>query len=157
MRLAPRLFLRANIRYSDLGLTAVVTVIGGGIALGVAGVRQLVMAMHHLLFGVPFEMHFERLDRDRTPAARGDPVPGRVRLRDQRVFAVALAAARHCQCNRGQRAARRPHVIERQPEAYRADDPFGRGRRLGRLRSGVHPARRTRQCSRSATAIKICN
>jgi CIC family chloride channel protein len=52
-----RLFLRANIRYSDLGLTAVATVIGGAIALGVAVVRQLVMAMHHLLFGVPFEMH----------------------------------------------------------------------------------------------------
>ena len=52
-----RLFLRANIRYSDLGMTAVAAAIGGAIALGVAVVRQLVMAMHHLLFGVPFEMH----------------------------------------------------------------------------------------------------
>jgi chloride channel protein, CIC family len=57
VRLAPRLFLRANIRYSDLGLTAVAVVIGGSIALGVAVVRQLVMAMHHLLLELPFEMH----------------------------------------------------------------------------------------------------
>jgi len=52
-----RLFVRANVRYSELGLTVVAAPIGAAVALGVALVREIVMASHHLLFGVPFEMH----------------------------------------------------------------------------------------------------
>ncbi len=57
LKIRARLFLRTNIRYNDLGLTVVAMAIGAGIAIGVAAVRQMVMAMHYLLFGVPFEMH----------------------------------------------------------------------------------------------------
>ena len=57
LRTRARLFLRTNIRYSELGLTVVAAVIGAVIALGIAVVRQMVQIMHHLLFGVPFDMY----------------------------------------------------------------------------------------------------
>jgi CIC family chloride channel protein len=57
LRTRARLFLRSNIRYSELGLTAVAAASGGIIALGVAVVRQMVQFLHHLLFGVPFDMY----------------------------------------------------------------------------------------------------
>ena len=52
-----RLFLRQNVRNSELGLTVVAGIIGIVIALGVAVTRELVDSMHHLLFGVPFDEH----------------------------------------------------------------------------------------------------
>jgi CIC family chloride channel protein len=52
-----RLFLRQNVRNSELGLTVVAAIIGAVIALGVAATRDLVDSMHHLLFGVPFDEH----------------------------------------------------------------------------------------------------
>jgi len=52
-----RLFVRQNVRNSELGFTAVAAVLGAVIALGVAITRDLVDMMHHLLFGVPFDEH----------------------------------------------------------------------------------------------------
>jgi len=52
-----RLFLRQNIRNSELGLTLVAAVMGAVVALGVAGTRSLVDEMHHLLFGIGFDQH----------------------------------------------------------------------------------------------------
>jgi len=57
LRTRARLFLRSNIRYSELGLTVVAAAIGGVIACGVAVVREMVQIMHHVLFGVPFDMY----------------------------------------------------------------------------------------------------
>ncbi|HEX3884594.1 MAG TPA: chloride channel protein [Stellaceae bacterium] len=52
-----RLFVRQNVRNSELGLTVVAAIMGAVIALGVAATRELVDSMHHLLFGVPFDEH----------------------------------------------------------------------------------------------------
>lgn len=52
-----RLFLRHNVRNSELGFTVVAAVMGAIIALGVAVTRDLVDMMHHLLFSVPFDEH----------------------------------------------------------------------------------------------------
>ena len=57
LRTRLRLFVRHNIRNSELGLTTVAGLIGGAIALGVALLRWLVEEFHHLLFGVPIETH----------------------------------------------------------------------------------------------------
>ena len=52
-----RLFVRHNIRNSELGLIAVAAIMGAVIALGVALTRELVDEIHHLLFGVPIDEH----------------------------------------------------------------------------------------------------
>jgi CIC family chloride channel protein len=50
-----RLFVRHNIRNSEVGFTIIAALAGCVIALGVALVSQLVAEMHHLLYGVPIE------------------------------------------------------------------------------------------------------
>jgi chloride channel protein, CIC family len=62
LRTRARLFLRHNIRDSQLGLTAVAAVIGGVIAFGVALARGMVNVFHYFLFGVPFEEHISGVD-----------------------------------------------------------------------------------------------
>ena len=57
LRTRLRLFVRHNIRNSELGLIGVGAMMGAVVALGVAVVRQLVSEFHHVLFGVPFETH----------------------------------------------------------------------------------------------------
>jgi CIC family chloride channel protein len=57
LRTRARLFLRHNIRDSQLGQTAVAAVLGVVIAFGVALTRQGVDEFHHWLFGVPLEQH----------------------------------------------------------------------------------------------------
>jgi chloride channel protein, CIC family len=57
LRTRARLFLRRNIRDSQLGLIAVAGAIGVVIAFGVAFTRGMVDQFHHLLFGVPLEQH----------------------------------------------------------------------------------------------------
>lgn len=57
LRTRLRLFVRHNIRSSELGLTVVAGAFGGVIALGVALLRWLVEEFHHVLFGVPIETH----------------------------------------------------------------------------------------------------
>jgi chloride channel protein, CIC family len=57
LRTRLRLFLRHNIRNSELGLAAVAAALGVVIALGVALTRQSVAEIHHLLFGVSLETH----------------------------------------------------------------------------------------------------
>jgi chloride channel protein, CIC family len=57
LRTRARLFLRHNIRDSQLGLTAVAAAIGVVIAFGVAFTRDMVDQFHHFLFGVPLEQH----------------------------------------------------------------------------------------------------
>jgi CIC family chloride channel protein len=52
-----RVLVRTSIRDSEIGQVLLAALIGGIIALGVALVRQAVREIHHLLFGVPFEMH----------------------------------------------------------------------------------------------------
>ena len=52
-----RLLVRTSIRDSEIGQVLLAALIGGVVALGVALVRQAVREIHHLLFGVPFEMH----------------------------------------------------------------------------------------------------
>jgi CIC family chloride channel protein len=52
-----RLFVRHNIRNSELGLIAVAVTLAAVIALGVAAVREIVSQLHHTLFGVPIETH----------------------------------------------------------------------------------------------------
>jgi chloride channel protein, CIC family len=52
-----RLFLRHTVRNSEWGLTTVAALMGAVVALGVAGTRDLVDMMHHLLFGVAFDEH----------------------------------------------------------------------------------------------------
>jgi len=47
-----RLFVRHNIRNSELGMTIVAGVIGAGIALGVAAMGYAVAELHHLFYGV---------------------------------------------------------------------------------------------------------
>ena len=55
LRTRARLFVRANIRNSELGLTVVAALIGAVIALGVALVHEIVNEFHHVLFGVPID------------------------------------------------------------------------------------------------------
>jgi CIC family chloride channel protein len=55
LKMRARLFVRHNIRHSDLGLSAIAAVIGAIIALGVAATSYSVAEFHHLLFGVPIE------------------------------------------------------------------------------------------------------
>ncbi|HTV89756.1 MAG TPA: chloride channel protein [Stellaceae bacterium] len=57
LRTRARLFLRHNIRDSQLGLTVVAAAIGVVIAFGVALTRNMVDEFHHFLFGVPIEQH----------------------------------------------------------------------------------------------------
>jgi chloride channel protein, CIC family len=57
LRTRARLFLRHNIRDSQLGLTVVAAAIGVVIAFGVALTRDMVDEFHHFLFGVPLEQH----------------------------------------------------------------------------------------------------
>jgi len=57
LRTRARLFLRRNIRDSQLGQTVVAAAIGVVIAFGVALTRDMVDEFHHFLFGVPFEQH----------------------------------------------------------------------------------------------------
>ncbi len=52
-----RLFLRQNIRNSELGFTVIAAAMGSIVALGVAVTRDLVDEMHHVLFGLPFDDH----------------------------------------------------------------------------------------------------
>ena len=52
-----RLWIRHNVRNSELGLSIVAALIGAVIALGVAATRFGVAEFHHLLFGVPLEEH----------------------------------------------------------------------------------------------------
>lgn len=61
LRMRLRLFIRYNIRASELGLTLVAGILGGVIALGVALLRELVGAFHYVLFGVPIETHISGL------------------------------------------------------------------------------------------------
>ena len=49
--------LRANIRNSDLGLVMMSAVLGGVVGVMVSALPQGVAALHHLLFGVAFEVH----------------------------------------------------------------------------------------------------
>ena len=50
-----RLFIRHNIRNSELGLAMVAAALGAVIALGVALTGYAVAEFHHLLYGVPIE------------------------------------------------------------------------------------------------------
>lgn len=52
-----RVLTRNVIRNDDLGLVIAAALIGGGVGLGVALIRELVLELHHVLFGVEFEMH----------------------------------------------------------------------------------------------------
>jgi CIC family chloride channel protein len=55
LKMRGRLFVRHNIRNSDLGLTVVAALLGTIIALGVALTTYSVAEFHHLLYGVPIE------------------------------------------------------------------------------------------------------
>jgi chloride channel protein, CIC family len=57
LRTRAQLFIRHNIRNSELGLTVVAAAIAVAIALGVALVHEMVGAIHALLFRVPIEAH----------------------------------------------------------------------------------------------------
>jgi chloride channel protein, CIC family len=52
-----RALSRNVIRNDDLGLVLAASIIGAGVGLGVAVIRDLVAALHHLLFDIPFEGH----------------------------------------------------------------------------------------------------
>ncbi len=83
----------------------------------------------------------ERHADDRIVAGRGGAGRRRARLWARCLRAPALEAARHRRRDRGERAAWRTHVAERQFAADRADRAVGGGRRLRRARSGVYAAR----------------
>jgi chloride channel protein, CIC family len=57
LRTRAQLFVRQNIRNSELGLTIVAAIIAVAIALGIAVVHEMVSWMHAGLFGVPIETH----------------------------------------------------------------------------------------------------
>ncbi len=57
LRTRGRLFLRRNVRDSQLGQTVVAAAIGVVIAFGVAFTRDMVDQFHHVLFGVLLEQH----------------------------------------------------------------------------------------------------
>jgi len=61
LRARARLWVRHNIRNSELGLSVVAALIGAVIALGVAVARLAVSELHHLLFGVALEEHLSGL------------------------------------------------------------------------------------------------
>ena len=62
IRTRARLFVRHNIRDSELGLVLAAGAIELVISLGVALTRQAVDEFHHLLFGVPFETHLSNAE-----------------------------------------------------------------------------------------------
>jgi CIC family chloride channel protein len=49
--------MRTSIRDSEIGLVLLAALMGGFVALGVALVREGVREIHHLVFGVPFDVH----------------------------------------------------------------------------------------------------
>ena len=57
LRTRLRIFARARIRNSDIGLIVLSAVIGGLVGLGVVGVQVLVRLLHSALFGVAFDAH----------------------------------------------------------------------------------------------------
>jgi CIC family chloride channel protein len=57
LRMRARILARHRIRNNDLGLVVTAAAIGIGVGLGVAVVREIVFAIHTLLYGIDFEAH----------------------------------------------------------------------------------------------------
>ena len=108
--------VRARLRASELGLTALAVGVGVLAGLCVAVMTTLVNVAHMLIYGIPFDVRLSAAERVAPLAAFGAPMLGGLAARRDRPLARSQEGAARGRSRRGQRLARRAHVAS--PRAY---------------------------------------
>ena len=133
--------LRALVRTDEIWLVVLSAFVGCGAGIAVWLMTETTQLIHQVLFRIGAGRAPQRHGRTRPDPHRRRAHAGRAADRPDRPRRRALPPAPRGRPDRGQRAVRRAHVAERQPDRRGADDPVERRRRVGRAGGRLHPDR----------------